>query len=101
MEDSLWVAHIQALKPSLDCQPWTDDDRARLGVYATFEKRRWRPAKLAYRLLRGPIPLKMDVYSTCANVRCLNPAHLYLAVANENGLTAAERRWKYVTSKQS
>jgi hypothetical protein len=50
-----------------------------------FNGVKWLTHRLAYHLLVGPIPPRMQVHHVCRNRRCVNPAHFQLLSIEEHG----------------
>lgn len=47
-------------------------------------KKHWRVHRLAYELLRGPVPEGLVLHHTCGNKPCCNPDHLEPVTQREN-----------------
>jgi hypothetical protein len=50
-----------------------------------------RAHRMAWKLVKGPIPERMHVLHHCDNPPCVNPAHLYLGTDKENARDRKER----------
>lgn len=60
------------------------------GLY-TFEGKQTRAHRIAWRLMRGPIPDGLEVLHNCDNPPCVRPAHLKIGTHRENILDAVRR----------
>lgn len=77
------------IAPPTDCWLW---EAGRTGRYGTFgvttpgngENVTYRAHRLAYSLLRGPIPDGFEADHLCGNPSCVNPWHLELVTTREN-----------------
>jgi hypothetical protein len=58
-------------------------------------------ARVMWFLTNGPIPGNLWVLHRCDNPICVNPKHLYLGTASENGLDASARGGKDYPRRKS
>jgi hypothetical protein len=74
-----------------DCWPWVGS-RSRNGYGQFYENKRTRWAhRIAYRLLRGPIPAELTIDHLCKNKACCNPYHMEVVTQRENLMRAESR----------
>lgn len=67
------------------CWPWTGPrDRDGYGVIADENRRQIRAHRLAYELLKGPIPGRHQIRHACDNPPCCNPGHLLTGSGADN-----------------
>lgn len=59
---------------------------------AFFEGRQWKASRLIWTLLNGPIPDNHFVCHRCDNVRCINPAHLFVGTQSDNMRDAVAKK---------
>lgn len=76
-----------------DCWPWNGAMKA--SGYGIFRK--VRVHRVAFTLLRGPIPVDKTIDHLCRNRRCVNPSHMEIVTMKENtlrgnGITAQQAR---------
>lgn len=73
-----------------ECWPWLASKAAveRFGGYGQMKKHRkiLLAHRVAYELLRGPIPSGLTIDHLCRNRSCVNPAHLEAVPIRENVL---------------
>jgi len=73
-----------------DCWEWQKCKNAGYGLI-TYRGEKWRSHRLSYVLTNGAIPGDMWILHHCDNRSCVNPDHLYIGTAIENGRDTAER----------
>ena len=67
-----------------ECWPWKDSpDTTHYGMISV-ESHATKAHRLAWQLLRGPIPDGLQVLHSCDNPPCCNPAHLFLGTPKIN-----------------
>lgn len=69
-----------------DCWTWRGYVMPQGYGQATWRGRQWRSHRLAYELVRGPIPDGLTLDHLCRNKACVNPAHLEPVTDRENVL---------------
>lgn len=83
---SLWDDFWAKVKedPATGCWVWTA--ARRVGGYGEFGVARCTVSahRLAWRILRGPIPSWLELDHLCRNPACVNPKHLELVTHQEN-----------------
>lgn len=57
-------------------------------VMKQLENRSMRAHRIAYQLLKGPIPAGLQLDHVCRNRRCINPAHMEPCTNRENTVRA-------------
>jgi len=70
------------------CWLWTGGKTQGAQGYGCFQVNHvnYRAHRLAYELLRGPIPIGLQLDHLCRNPSCVNPDHLEPVTARENTL---------------
>lgn len=70
------------------CWEWTggytQKGYGRTNTSILGKKRRWYAHRLAYTLIKGPIPQGMQVMHSCDNPKCINPEHLSVGTNQDN-----------------
>jgi predicted secreted hydrolase len=80
-----------------DCWAWTSAiDSYGYGVFQLAHPKRQtvKAHRISYELLVGPIPESMTIDHLCFNKKCVNPSHLEVVTASENGRRAAVNQCK-------
>lgn len=69
------------------CWEWTSqlDSRGRYGHFR-LDGKVVRAHRVAYELVKGPIPVGLQIDHLCRNPRCVNPDHLEAVTAQVNTL---------------
>lgn len=75
---------LSKIKRGPDCWEWRAARRP--GGYGAFQVRgrTVKAHRIAYDMLKGPVPASMDVCHTCDNPPCCNPEHLFLGTHADN-----------------
>lgn len=66
------------------CWPWLAGKQRGYGRFMGSDKRVHRAHRIAYELLRGPIPAGLVIDHLCRNRGCVNPAHMEPVTHVEN-----------------
>lgn len=95
LEVRFWEKVVR--KGANDCWLWTaaTDNHGygqiMLGSYRSANKRPHKAHRVAWELMRGPIPDGMLVCHRCDNPRCCNPSHLFLGDQRANMRDASDK----------
>jgi len=81
---------VQRLGDS-ECWPWTASVLHDGYGHAWFERRGQPAHRVAWKLLRGPIPDGLFVLHRCDNPPCCNPDHLFLGTKGDNNRDRAAK----------
>lgn len=73
------------------CWIWIASSRRRGYGIVSLNKKQWIASRLSYSLFKGEIPEGMFVCHHCDNPRCINPDHLFLGTAKDNGVDMANK----------
>ncbi len=75
-----------------ECWPWTGNVTQNGYGRRSFDGVQWYAHRMAYTLVKGPIPAGLTVDHLCRHKLCCNPAHLEAVSAEENVRRAAGPR---------
>jgi len=70
------------------CWEWTGSGTLNGYGQISVDDRKWYVHRLAWTLLRGPIPRGMVIDHLCRNHACFNPDHLRVVTQRENLLSS-------------
>ena len=80
----------QKVKKTDGCWLWQGSTDTRYGLI-WVDGRKQKAHRVAWILLRGPIPDGMHVLHTCDNPPCVNPSHLFLGTHSDNHKDSARK----------
>lgn len=77
---------VDVLPNKDECWQWLGSCLSKRGGYGQvgFNYKKYRAHRIAYVLVKGPIPSAQVVRHTCDNPKCCNPGHLELGTQQEN-----------------
>jgi hypothetical protein len=76
-----------------DCWPYRFSAN-RIYIYVGYQGRMVLAHRMAWLLMRGPIPTGMTIDHLCFNTRCMNPSHYEVVPQSVNSSRARRRVWR-------
>lgn len=99
LEELFW----SKVRKGSSCWEWTaciSHGRGILVHVVNRKQKMWLAHRLAWTLLRGPIPKGMFVCHHCDNPKCVNPGHLFIGTHQMN-VTDSVRKWRHTYGEKN
>ena len=77
-------------KPS-GCWEWVKSKDGNGYAFIKINQKQWRGHRYSWTLLKGPIPMGMNVLHKCDNPSCVNPSHLFIGTMLDNMRDCAKK----------